>query len=217
MKRIRFTVKYGFLFWIFIPFAGNAWGQADAGQMNDLLQHPTITYEKPCTLETTEAIWVKVLDHPLLVASLWKVYGFQPAYQVSPTPSGIHVMDPSGIVGDVSPLAAAGTSRRFYGSGNINHWAIPSFFSARGIIQFQYRMEENLVRIRVKVFMKGSNAVSDLLIKAFSGTLLKHIDRRITNHMTDMQTIAGDITRHPEETQKKLTGQALHDFNRLFM
>jgi hypothetical protein len=217
MKRIRLAAKIGLLAWILIMFSGVAWGISYEKQIDELLKRPAISYEKPYTLETTEAIWVKVLDNPLLIGGIWKAYGFQPAYQVTPTPSGIHVVDPSGIVGDVFPVESAGTSRRFYGHGFINHWVIPSFFSAHGIIHFQYQVEQHLIRVQVKVFMRGNNAVSNLVIRAFSGILINRVDSRISNHIRDMKTIADDITHHPEKTQQRLSGQPLSEFNRIFM
>lgn len=217
MKRIFLSRQIGLLTWVFVMLSGIAWGAPDPKQIDELLKNPTLVYEKPYTVATTEAIWVKVLENPLIIGSLWSAYNFQPAYQITSTPSGIHVVDPSGIIGDIGLIDSAGTSRRFYGHGSVNHWMIPSFFSARGIIQFQYRMEQNRVHINLKLSIKGSNSVSNLVVRTFSGLLLNHIGKRIDSHMADIQKVADEISQSPEKTQKRLTGKPLEDFNRLFM
>ena len=217
MKRISLVEKMGLMAWMLIILPVSAWGIPDQKQIEDLQKTPTLVYEKSYAITTTEAIWLKVLDNPLIVGGLWTAYNFQPAYQIASIPGGIHVVDPSGIIGDIHLIDSAGASRRFYGQGSINHWIIPSFFSARGIIQFQYRIEQNRVHINLKIAVKGSNAVSNLVVRTFSGLLLKHIGKRMASHMVDIQKIADDVSQSPEKTQKKLTGQTLKDFNRLFM
>lgn len=194
-----------------------AWGMPDPKEVEELLKEPTLIYEKSYTVATTEDIWLKVLDNPLIVGGLWAAYNFQPAYQITAIPSGIHVVDPTGIIADINLIDSAGTSRLFYGQGSINHWLIPSFFSGKGIAQFQYRMAQNSVHINLKISAKGQNALSNLVIRTFSGLLLRHIEKRLASHMVDIQKIADDVTKSPEKAQKKLAGQMLKDFNRLFM
>ena len=194
-----------------------AQGGPDPKQSEEVLQNPALVYEKSFTVATTEAIWTKALDNPVMVGTLWNAYNFQPAYKVTPIPSGVHIVDPTGIIADILLIDSAGSNRRFYGEGSVNHWLIPSFFSARSIIQFQHRMEENRVHINLVVFAQGRNAVSNLVIRTFSGILNRHIGKRLASHIVDIQKITGDLAQSPEKAQQKLTGQALKDFNRLFM
>ena len=57
----------------------------------------TLDFSVDCPLET----WHTILDNLSLMAALWKIYRFQPAYRVSQDDTGLHVVDPTGIVGDL--------------------------------------------------------------------------------------------------------------------
>lgn len=190
--------------------------QASDVRFEGIIRNPTVIYQKAFGVDTTPEIWNRVLDNLYLMGRLWGIYRFQPAYQVTRTDSGIQVVDPAGIAGDVRQVGRSDLSRRFYGRGRFNHWAVPSFFTVDGVIMFDCTAEGNGLLGEVKVFMQGNNWLSKVAMKLFSGTLIRHIDNRFTNNMDNMRKIIRDIVDEPDKVRNSLAGPLQDDFNEAF-
>ena len=189
---------------------------ADDVQVEEIIRNPTVVYQKAFGVDTTPEVWNRVLDNLYLMGRLWGVYRFQPAYQVTRTDSGLHVVDPTGIVGDVRQVRRSDLNRRFYGQGRFNHWAIPSFFTADGVILFACTTDKNRLLGEVKIFMQGNNWISRAAMTLFSETLIRHVDNRFTKNMEDMRKIIRDVADEPDRVRKGLTGPLRDDFDRVF-
>jgi hypothetical protein len=190
--------------------------QAYDARVEEIISNPTVSNQKAFGVDTTPETWNRVLDNPYLMGRLWEIYRFQPAYQVTRTDSGIHVVDPSGIIGDVQQVGRSDLSRCFYGRGEFNHWAIPSFFTADIVILFECTAERNRLLGEAKIFMLGNNWPSRAAMKLFSGTLIRHIDNRFMNNLEDMKKIIRDIADEPDKVRNGLTGPLRDDFNKAF-
>ena len=190
--------------------------QAYDARVDEIIGNPTVSYQKAFGVDTTPEIWNRVLDNLYLMGRLWEIYRFQPAYQVTRTDSDLHVVDPTGIIGDVKQVGRSELSRCFYGQGKFNHWAVPSFFTADGVILFEYTAEGNRLLGEVKIFMLGNNWLSRVAMKLFPGTLIRHIDNRFMNNMEDMKKIIRDIADDPDKVRNGLAGPLRDDFNKAF-
>ena len=190
--------------------------QAYDVHVEEIIRNPTVIYQKAFGVDTTPEIWNRVLDNLYLIGRLWGIYRFQPAYQVTRTDSGLHVVDPTGIIGDVRQVGRSDLSRCFYGRGEFNHWAVPSFFTAGGVIMFECTTERNRILGEVRIFMQGNNWLSTVAMKLFAGTLIRHIDNRFTNHMDDMKKIIRDIADEPDKVRNGLAGPLRDDFDKTF-
>jgi len=190
--------------------------QAYDVHVEEIIRNPTVIYQKAFGVDTTPEIWNRVLDNLYLIGRLWGIYRFQPAYQVTRTDSGLHVVDPTGIIGDVRQVGRSDLSRCFYGRGEFNHWAVPSFFTADGVIMFECTTERNRILGEVKIFMLGNNWLSSVAMKLFSGTLIRHIDNRFMNNMDDMKKIIRDIADEPDKVRNGLAGPLRDDFDKTF-
>ena len=190
--------------------------QAYDVHVEEIIRNPTVIYQKAFGVDTTPEIWNRVLDNLYLIGRLWGIYRFQPAYQVTRTDSGLHVVDPTGIIGDVRQVGRSDLSRCFYGRGEFNHWAVPSFFTADGVIMFECTTERNRILGEVKIFMLGNNWLSRVAMKLFSGTLIRHIDNRFMNNMDDMKKIIRDIADEPDKVRNGLAGPLRDDFDKTF-
>lgn len=190
--------------------------QAYDVRVEEIIRNPTVIYQKAFGVDTTPEIWNRVLDNLYLIGRLWGIYRFQPAYQVTRTDSGLHVVDPTGIIGDVRQVGRSDLSRCFYGRGEFNHWAVPSFFTAGGVIMFECTTERNRILGEVKIFMLGNNWLSSVAMKLFSGTLIRHIDNRFMNNMDDMKKIIRDIADEPDKVRNGLAGPLRDDFDKTF-
>jgi hypothetical protein len=190
--------------------------QAYDARVEEIIGNPTVIYQKAFGVDTTPEIWNRVLDNLYLMGRLWEIYRFQPAYQVTRTDSGLHVVDPTGIIGDVQQVGRSDLSRCFYGRGEFNHWAVPSFFTADGVILFECTTERNRILGEVKISMLGNNWLSRVAMKLFSGALIRHIDNRFMNNMDDMKKIIRDIADEPDKVRDGLAGPLRDDFNKAF-
>jgi hypothetical protein len=190
--------------------------QAYEAYVEEIINNPTATYQKAISIDATPEIWSRVLDNLYLVGRLWGIYRFQPAYQVTRTDSGLHVVDPTGIIGDVRQVGRTDLSRCFYGRGRVNHLALPSFFTADGVILFEWTTERNRLLVEVKIFMLGNNWISRVVMSLISGPLIRLIDYRFTRNLEDTKKIIRDIADEPDKVRNGLTGPLRDDFNRTF-
>ena len=181
-----------------------------------VLEQATVKYRTDFVVEAPLEIWDKVLAHPLLMARLWNVYNFQPAYEVKDQKEGILVIDPSGIKGKLAMTESRPDGRSFYGWGSVDHWAIPSFISAEGIFRFRYTGDGRRVRGTFEAFMKGDNKTTDFLMKLVRGKVKNLLHRRFTNNLNDMKKIIADIVQNPDHIRGRLTGGDLKEFNNAF-
>ncbi len=197
-------------------FLGATLVQAYEAQVEEVINIPTLTCKKDFSVDATFEIWNRVLDNPQIIGQLWDIYKFQPPYKVTGTDTGFHVSDPSGITGDIRQVGQSDRARTFYGTGRFDHWAVPSFFTADGIIMFEYRTDRDRVSGEVNIFMRGDNGISRFAMKIFSGILTRRINNRLETHLENMKKIIEDIANEPHKLRDALTGQLLNDFDRVF-
>jgi hypothetical protein len=190
--------------------------QAYDVHVEEIINNPTATYQKAISIDATPEIWNRGLDNLYLVGRLWGIYRFQPAYQVTRTDSGLHVVDPTGIIGDVRQVGRTDLSRCFYGRGRVNHLALPSFFTADGVILFEWATERDRLLVEVKIFMLGNNWISRAVMKLISGPLIRLIDYRFTRNLEDTKKIIRDIADEPDKVRNGLAGPLRDDFNKAF-
>ena len=209
------------LIWIFIPavfllFTASG-GADDRGlKFRTLLEQPTVKYETDFVVAVPLEVWNRVLAHPLLMAKLWNLYNFQPAYEVHAAHEGVLVVDPSGIRGQLIMTDCLPDRRSFYGRGSVDHWAIPSFISAEGVFRFRYAEEGPQIKGTFQAYLRGDNKTTDLLMKLTAGRLKNLLHRRFTNNLNDMKKIVADIARNPDQIRQRLSGESLREFNSIF-
>lgn len=199
-----------------ILFLGTTLVQAYEVRINEVINKPTVIYKQAFSVDVTLGIWNSVLDNPCLMGQLWEIYKFQPHYKVTTDDADIHVSDPSGITGDIRQIGQSDHARIFYGTGQFNHWAVPSFFTANGVVIFEYNTQRNGLSGEVNIFMRGDNGISRFIMRIFSGILTRRIDNRFTNNLKDMKKIIRDIAHDPHKVRDTLAGRLLNDFNSVF-
>jgi len=197
-------------------FLGTSLVQAYDFLIEEVINNPTVTYKKDFGVDVTLETWNKILDNLHLIGQIWEINKFQPAYKVTKIDSGLHIDDPTGIIGDIWQVGQSEHARTFQSVGKFDHWAVPSFFTANGVFIFEYRMDKNMLLGEVKISLRGNNSVSRFVMKMFSGVLINHIDNRLKNNLEDMKKIIEDIVNDPDKVRKILTGRLLDDFNKAF-
>jgi hypothetical protein len=192
------------------------WIQAYEPSVDAVIMAPTVTCRKTFSMDTARDIWNRALDNPCLMAEIWASYGFQPLYTVIGTATGFHVSDSSGINGDFRQIDGSGHARTFYGRGDFDHWAIPSFFTADGVIVLAYTGDGSTLSGEAAVFMRGENGISRLVMRLFSGILTRRVGNRIDSTLENLETIMGDIANEPRKVRDRLKGEMLRDFDAVF-
>lgn len=184
--------------------------------VEEIIRDPTITYRNSISIETPLEIWEMGLDNIYLVGRLWGIYGFKPAYHVTRIDSGIHVVDPTGITGDVWPAGRSNRSRLFYGHGRVNHIALPGFFNADGVIIFEWRPTPTMLLIDVKIFLLGNNWISRAVMRLISGPLIRLIEHRFDSNLKDLRTIIRDIVHETAMVRNRLDDALNIEFEKAF-
>jgi len=199
-----------------ILFLGATPVQAYEAHVEEVINTPTVTCKKAFIADATLDTWNRVLDNPCLMGGLWEIYEFKPAYRVTRTGTDIHVSDPSGITGDIRQVGQSDHARTFYGTGSFDHWAVPSFFTASGVVIFEYNTDRENLSGEVTIFMRGDNGISCFVMNIFSGILTRRINNRIESQLENIKIIIQDIVNDPHKIRKALTGQLLTDFDTVF-
>jgi hypothetical protein len=201
---------------VFFFVAGNAFPQTVGFDLQTFIKEAGVSYKGDFILDAGLDVWEKILDNPYLVGKLWDAYGFRPRYEVKKKDAGVHVFDPSGLEGDVTPIRTAHQGRVFYGAGRINHWAIPIDAAGRALFIFSYRADQGRIRGRVEIYIAGDCDFTSFLLKVGAFVMRWFIEDRFRNNLHDMQKILSDITKEPDRIRGRLKEEDLREFNRLF-
>ena len=189
--------------------------QAHEAHVGEIVNTPTVTWQKSFDIDGTMELWNRALDNPCLMGRLWEIYEFKPSYTMTRTDTGIHVSDSLGITGDIRQISQSARSRAFYARGRFDHWAVPSFFTASGVVAFEYADRGGLSG-EITIFLRGDNGISRFVMRLFSGILTRRIGNRVESQVENMQEIIRDIVNDPQSIRSALTGQALDNFDRVF-
>ncbi|MBN1291230.1 MAG: hypothetical protein JXB48_05260 [Candidatus Latescibacteria bacterium] len=180
-------------------------------------ENACVQYTTEFTVETTPDMWNRILDNPLLMGKLWELYQFEPHYKVSRRGSNLHIIDPSGIEGDLISLQSGNNLRIFYGNGTMKNWGIPISLMGKALFFLDYTYNRRQMVVTFRVYGEGGDTVvTRLLLKAASPVLRRYIRKRIEHNLRDFKIILTDIMKDPDKIRHKLTGKTLTEFNRLY-
>ncbi|MHB8773469.1 MAG: hypothetical protein ACYC7J_20960 [Syntrophales bacterium] len=193
-------------------------GWCEEAGRKEILDNPTVTYRKgDLSVAVPAETWEQILDNLYLMGQLWQLYRFQPSYRVTRLDADtIRVVDPSGISGEIVQVDRSARSRTFFASGKFDHWAVPSFFTADGVVIFSYRTDRQWIVGELTIFLRGNNWVSRFVMHTFSGVLTRRIDSRLKSNWEDTKKIIRDIVTDPERISSTLPPPLRDDFERLF-
>jgi hypothetical protein len=160
----------------------------------------------------------KALDHPALLGALWASYGYAPTYKVTELEESgaVHVVDPTGIVGDLWRLERKGHSRVYLAEGKIDHWAVPALNGGRAVFEVETVARDSLTQVKVKVFLEADSGIASAVLWVLEPIAIKHIDNRISLNFEDAARIMETIHRRPERVSARLKGELLREFERVF-
>lgn len=189
-----------------------------AAAVAQVRQDAAITFVGDYLVRCPQELVQKALDHPVLMGALWANYRYAPKYEVSglAEPGALHVVDPTGIVGDLWPVRRKGHSRVYLAAGKIDHWAVPALNGGRAVFAMETVAQDSLTRVKVEVFLEPDSDLASALLWMLQPLAVKHIDNRITLNFKDTARILETIHRRPERVRARLKGELLQQFEHVF-
>ncbi len=164
-----------------------------------------LTYETDFTMPTSPERFGRMLDDLFVMGALWEAYGFSPRYKVVRMGAVWHVVDPTGLEGNLRTVEASPRHRTLIANGRLKNWFIPKTISGRALFFLRYTPAPGGIAVRFTVYGEGSdNRLEQIMLKALSPILKYHIGHRVERNLRDLGTIMADIERIPNEVAGKL-------------
>jgi len=159
------------------------------------------------------------LQRPLMMGMLWESYQYGPGYKVSALaePRAVHVIDPSGIVGDVWPVSSTGDRLVYVARGNLNHWAVPVMNKGSAVFDLGLAPQGAGTQVTVTVFLRPENQIAGAALWLLTPIAKARINSRVTNNFHDATNILMDISSAPQGVAERLKGDVRQEFERAFV
>ena len=190
----------------------NRGGVADA-----VVASPDVTYQASFAINCSEATWRKVLDNPWLMGQLWNIYGYAPAYKVGPAGDGLHIEDPTGLVGELWLVRNQPHERRYLASGKISYRAVPFFNSGQAVTIVRSQVAGQQIRGTLQLYIRGDRAISRAVLWAGKPVLQGRVENRVQRNLQDGVRLVEQIASSPDAVLRQLQGPAAETFRAVFL
>ncbi len=193
-------------------------GPAREAQAAELRQDATVSWGSVFPVAVPAALVRSALDDPMLMAALWTACGKTPRYRLSAEVGDqLHVVDPTGLAGDLWPLSSLKNRRRYLVRGEIDHWAAPGWSGAEALVELSVAGDEHAAKIVVRIDLRPTSRVGRLVAGVASSAIGELIDRRAGANARDAVAVLEDIRLRPAEVSARLTGADRERFEGLFL
>ncbi len=172
-------------------------------QVQTLIKSPDAAISSTFDLPASPAFLDGLLRSPMLLAHLWEAYDFTPRYKARLQSGSIHVDDPTGITGDISPVENSLSRHVFYGTGALNHRLVPSFRGRLALV-FSVTPKGQGATARVDVYVRAESRFLGFLASTLFPIVRTRAQHRMDANMHDITTILSDISTAPRQTAAKL-------------
>ncbi len=160
----------------------------------------SLVYPLPSGPEKVSAL----VRRPLLFLHLWEVYGFAPRYIArAGEGASFHLVDPTGIEGDVFPAGGAEDARLYLAKGAIKHRLAPPFRGS-ALLDLSYVPEGEGSILRVGLSIRMENRLVGFFVWTFFPLVRSLVVHRIDSNIADIETIMADLETKPEATAGRL-------------
>jgi hypothetical protein len=180
-----------------------------------IIKNSCLQYETKFNIDITLEQWNRVLDNIYLMGKLWEIYGFTPRYKVSTRGSDFHIVDPTGIEGDLIEVSQSKNKRIYYARGKMKHRGLPFVVTGKVLFLLDYSYSRGTVSCRLSIYGEGSGTAIDLLIQAVSPVLKVFIHKRVKNNVRDLNILVTDIMQNPTKIRASIPAGLIGDFDRL--
>ncbi|HUX37567.1 MAG TPA: hypothetical protein VMV44_06645, partial [Rectinemataceae bacterium] len=165
---------------------------------------PDVSLSLAYSLPTSPEVLSALIRRPILFLRLWELYGFSPRYEAKALEGGIiHIVDPTGIEGEVFPAGGTGVERRYLAKGAINHRLAPPF-RGTAVLDLSYAPDGNGTVFRVGLSIRMENRLVGFFVWTFFPLVRGLVVHRVDSNIADIGTIAADLAARPKETAGRL-------------
>ncbi len=179
------------------------------------IKNACLEFETEFRMEAQPAVWEEVIEHPYLFGRIWGQYGFLPRYRFSQNGPMLHIIDPTGIEGDLFLAGTNGPTRLYLGSGHMKNWGLPIGIEGRALFILTSTAGASYVSGRLRIYGEGTGSFADIIIRMCSPILKHYINRRLTANMRDTRVILSDIALQPEKIRTSLDEDLKPEFDRM--
>jgi hypothetical protein len=177
---------------------------------------PDVSLTQGFEVAASSQVLDKMFNEPLLLANLWNAYQFAPPYQVSMNGKAVHVVDPTGIVGDLYLVDKSYNRRVYYGTGKLNHKLVPKF-GGRIALVLTTEAKGKGTSGKADVYVRADNRIMGMLSSAAFPLVKTHAQKRVISNTNDLSVIFKDIEEKPQDVAKRLKAKGdLEKFASLF-
>jgi hypothetical protein len=174
-----------------------------------------ITYSKSFSIDTTPEMYNIMLDYKHVIGRLWKIYEFDPPYEVTKTRRGIFIVDPSGIEGEMWEVETTPKRRIIYGEGRLVRFYGLIDVPGRILFTLDAQHEPDTVHLDFHVYGKGKSSVANIALFTVRPLLMGVVERRVERNLRDISIIIEDVTNNPDSVRSRLSGSLLDEFDRM--
>ncbi len=178
--------------------------------------HPDVTYRAAFTWPCRWVTWERMLAEPVLMGRLWRALGYEPAYDFSARGDTLHVVDPTGLVGDALPVMTAPGACTWWVDGRLNHWAVPVLNSGQAVFVVRSRQVDGGVAVDLVVTVRAGSPLGNAVLRLARPLLAGHVQRRIDRNLRDGRRIAELVETAPDSALRLLDGGDAERFRRAF-
>jgi hypothetical protein len=174
-----------------------------------IIDSPDLAINCGYQLTTRAEVLDKILDEPIHLMRLWKAYRFAPHYEARAIAQavgqgGLHVDDPTGIQGEISPAGLSAGRRLYVASGAIAHRLVPHF-KGKAVLVIDETAESSGVRLRIDLYLRMESRFIGFLMQPFVPYLRTLVLRRLGSNIADIGTILADLSERPAEAAARLS------------
>jgi hypothetical protein len=174
------------------------------GEAQLLQSKPDISLVGDFEFDARPAIVDALLTSPMIVARLWEAHGFTPRYMARLQGEGIHVVDPTGIEGDLYLAEQTGSRRVWVGFGSLNHRLVPSF-KGRMALVLTTKPKGSKVSAHLAVFVRADNRALGFLASTFFPLVKARIQHRVAANAADVGAILAEVSADPQRAAARLS------------
>ena len=187
--------------------------------ISDFKQDASVTYRETHVLHAPPSVVTWLLENPLIIGKLWRIYGYAPKYNVKPAspPDICQVEDPTGIKGNIQRLEQHQTNPIYWAKGEITHWAAPILNEGERLFDVELKPSSaSNTQLILSVYIHSKSKIAESALWLLSPVLKSHIDNRITLNLQDLNRILVDIVASPQTVSQKLSDQDKMAFDTFF-
>jgi hypothetical protein len=175
-----------------------------ASLVRQVEDHPDVTYRAAFTWPCRWGTWERMLAEPVLMGRLWRALGCEPAYEFSARGDTLHVVDPTGLVGDALLVDATPGACTWLVRGRLDHWAAPVLNSGQAVFVVRSHQVDGGVAVDLVVTVRASSPLGNAVLRLARPLLAGHVQRRIDRNLHDGRRIAELVDAAPDSALRLL-------------